>query len=540
MNPVHSAIAIMVAILAASEYYTYESGLATSELVPALLNRDSELFKSLMIRFSLLIATSAVLSALTSLATSYLAYCIRFTMLDYLQSHFKLINQDFDQRWTQDLDLLSLNISSLLTVFIPAPIMIVFYWIQSAIIAGNMAPIIVASYIVISALVAALVGKRLPLLVYIKEQFEGILRSQFIHLFNFKEEIQIYGSIRPELKMINKSVVKLKMIQLKVLLYVFIINVWSKLISYLGGLMPYFCISIAIFNSYYDDVPTDKLAGKIQMASFILLMLMNRFTTIIEQISILLSTIGYYNRVRESINLFKVNDQDNMTTKYQTDTFGIQSATAKINEHEIFINRTLLLHNQCVLLRGTNGSGKTSIIRLLKQIWGESTGIRILPRNKKWMILPSRPYFIHGSILENIIYPTEDDGSIGYAEIQEILNKLGICLKIPQLNKNKKYLEVELPIDYYGSLSDGEQQKLIFCRVLFNKPDYLIMDESLNHLDEKSIELIYSILKERNCVYMTITHDELLEKYHDKVINFSVDEEEREIARYRPQKFGLF
>ena len=540
MKQVYAAVAAMVVVLAASEYYTFQSGLATSELVPALLNKDVGLFRSLLLKFTFLIAISAVLSSLTSLASSYVAYTLRFYMLEFLQSHFKLVAHDFDQRWTMDLDLLSSNAAALLLVLIPAPFMIVFYWIQSAQIAGNTAPVIVLVYIGVTSIIAGIVGKRLPSYVYDKERHEGILRLELVHIRNFLEEIQMYGGSKSEMKMINKSVIGLKLAQLKVLIYLFVINTWSKLISYCGGLMPYFCISFAVFNHQYDDIPTDQLAGKIQMASFVLLMLMNRFTTIVEQFSVFFQFLGYYRRVKESVDLFNAPDIDKMTTKYQSETFGIQQATATINDKNVFENKTILLHQQNVLLTGLNGSGKTSLARLISRAWPESTGTRVIPKNKKWMILPSKSYFLQGTLLENIIYPQTNSDNITTNEIEEILVKMGLKLDLGEFSdKNKHFLNVELPLCYYASLSAGEQQKLCLCRVLFYKPDYLIMDESLNHLDAESVGVFYEILKVWNCVYMTITHDGLLEEYHNTVIDLSETDENSGNSR-RTQRFGLF
>ena len=535
MKQVYCALISLIAAIAASEYYTYQSGLATSELVPALLNKDHALFQSLLLNFIFLTALSALLSSLTSLATNFVSYSIRFYMLDYLQTFLKLVEHDFDQRWTQDLDLLSINLSSLLTILIPAPFMIVFYWIQSHQIAGAMAPIIVAVYATISSIVAGIAGTRLPSYIYNKERLEGVLRVQFVHIRRYLEDILILSGTMPELKMLAKSVSNLKSIQLIVMMYIFVINTWSKLVSYCGGLVPYFCISIAIFNHQYDNVPMDQLAGKIQMASFILLMLMNRFTTIIEQFPIFFQCFGYYKRVTDSIQLFKENKKDLMTTKYQYQTFGLQNATARVDSKLVFENKTILLHHQSVLLCGCNGSGKTSLIRLLKQEWPDSTGLRIFPKDLKWMILPSNSYFVQGSIKENIIYPNTDTSNVTNEEVQDILKKLD--LEFDQL-------DTELSLEYYTSLSDGEQQKLNCCRVLYNKPDYLIMDESVVHLDAASLRLFYEFLKETNCVYMTISHDRLqLEEYHDDIIYWTSNENENQSSEdvfHRPQRYGLF
>lgn len=76
---------------------------------------------------------------------------------------------------------------------------------------------------------------------------------------------------------------------------------------------------------------------------------------------------------------------------------------------------------------------------------------------------------------------------------------------------------------YPTELSGGMQQRLALARVLFKKPQYLLMDEPLSALDdatrEKMQELIMDIHKKTNNTIIMVTHSvDEANKMCDKII----------------------
>ena len=49
-----------------------------------------------------------------------------------------------------------------------------------------------------------------------------------------------------------------------------------------------------------------------------------------------------------------------------------------------------------------------------------------------------------------------------------------------------------------GDLSGGQQQRVFIAKALVNNPKVLILDEPVTGIDQQSIELFYSILRELN------------------------------------------
>ncbi|NBQ70118.1 MAG: ATP-binding cassette domain-containing protein, partial [Nitrosomonadaceae bacterium] len=56
-------------------------------------------------------------------------------------------------------------------------------------------------------------------------------------------------------------------------------------------------------------------------------------------------------------------------------------------------------------------------------------------------------------------------------------------------------------------ISGGEQGRMLFGKLLLQKPNVLLMDEPTNHLDMESIESLNSALEKYNGTLIFISHD---------------------------------
>jgi ATPase subunit of ABC transporter with duplicated ATPase domains len=64
--------------------------------------------------------------------------------------------------------------------------------------------------------------------------------------------------------------------------------------------------------------------------------------------------------------------------------------------------------------------------------------------------------------------------------------------------------DVEKPI---GALSGGEAARLVFCRIMVEKPNVLVLDEPTNHLDLESIHALVEGLKAFEGTLLFVSHD---------------------------------
>jgi ATPase subunit of ABC transporter with duplicated ATPase domains len=58
-----------------------------------------------------------------------------------------------------------------------------------------------------------------------------------------------------------------------------------------------------------------------------------------------------------------------------------------------------------------------------------------------------------------------------------------------------------------GALSGGEAARLIFCRLMLQKPNFLVLDEPTNHLDLESINALNIALQKYHGTVLLVTHD---------------------------------
>ncbi len=79
------------------------------------------------------------------------------------------------------------------------------------------------------------------------------------------------------------------------------------------------------------------------------------------------------------------------------------------------------------------------------------------------------------------------------------------------------------------SFSGGQRTKLALIKLLLLKPDYLLLDESTNHLDIQTIEWLEQYLTNYNGAVIIISHDRY---FLDKVVTKIIEIENHTVSRY--------
>ncbi len=70
-------------------------------------------------------------------------------------------------------------------------------------------------------------------------------------------------------------------------------------------------------------------------------------------------------------------------------------------------------------------------------------------------------------------------------------------------------------------LSGGEAARIIFCRLMLQKPNFLMLDEPTNHLDLESINALNIALQKYDGTVLLVTHDhDLVEEVATRIWNF--------------------
>ena len=136
-------------------------------------------------------------------------------------------------------------------------------------------------------------------------------------------------------------------------------------------------------------------------------------------------------------------------------------------------------------LVGPNGCGKTTLLKLIIGITSPDSGTIDFEglRPADITMTSQRPYLMHASVYDNIVYPLKIRGArIDQAEIDALLERTGLLRQKQQ---------------YAGSLSSGERQKLSFLRAIVFHPSMVLLDETLSNLDPDSEAVCRQIILER-------------------------------------------
>ena len=70
-------------------------------------------------------------------------------------------------------------------------------------------------------------------------------------------------------------------------------------------------------------------------------------------------------------------------------------------------------------------------------------------------------------------------------------------------------------------LSGGEAARLIFCRLMLQKPNFLVLDEPTNHLDLEAINALNIALQKYDGTVLLVTHDhDLVDEVATRIWHF--------------------
>lgn len=222
-------------------------------------------------------------------------------------------------------------------------------------------------------------------------------------------------------------------------------------------------------------------------------------------ISMQLANISYL-RIREII---AKQTEDNMYSKQnKTDLVDfspnicIQNVYFKysINDDYVLKNITCILpKGKMIAIVGESGCGKSTILKILAGLYSPNSG-NIMLGNTKLTSLPISEWrskigllsqdsgLLNETILNNIVFGRELD-----------VERLNIVTELANIKADieKKSLGYETLIQENGKgVSEGQKQRILFARAIYNQPEYLLLDEITSSLDScNELSIIKAIKK---------------------------------------------
>jgi ATPase subunit of ABC transporter with duplicated ATPase domains len=202
----------------------------------------------------------------------------------------------------------------------------------------------------------------------------------------------------------------------------------------------------------------------------------------------------------------------NQTKELFRNILEVQSLTKSFDDEPVFKDLNLLVEKgQRVAVIGQNGSGKTTLLKTLLGEIGSDSG------KTKW------------SENANIGYYAQDHSD----EFDKDMNVLEWMTQFKNEKDDIQMMRSVLGKMLFGkedveksvkSLSGGEKGRMIFGRLMLQKPNILLMDEPTNHLDMESIEALNLALDNYEGTLIFVSHDrEFVSSLSTKIIELKED-----------------
>jgi ATP-binding cassette ChvD family protein len=193
---------------------------------------------------------------------------------------------------------------------------------------------------------------------------------------------------------------------------------------------------------------------------------------------------------------------------------------------------------------GVNGSGKSSLLRIMAGVDKEYTGEARAADGVRIGYLPQEPRLTPGSTVQQEVDLAVAETRALLARFEQIGEQMGTgegdfdALLEEQGNLQDKIdaanaweldrvveramdaLRLPPPDALVDNLSGGEKRRVALCRLLLEKPDMLLLDEPTNHLDAESVAWLERFLHEYPGTVVAVTHDRY---FLDNVANWILE-----------------
>jgi len=182
---------------------------------------------------------------------------------------------------------------------------------------------------------------------------------------------------------------------------------------------------------------------------------------------------------------------------------------------------------------GLNGSGKSSLLRIMAGVDKEINGEAVLSPGYTVGYLEQEPLIDESRTVREVVEEAVQETVSLLKEFEEINAKFAESMSDEDMNKLlERQGEVQEKLDHLDAwdldarlemamdalrcpppetpvkiLSGGERRRVALCRLLLQKPDILLLDEPTNHLDAESVGWLEHHLQNYAGTIIAVTHD---------------------------------
>jgi ATP-binding cassette ChvD family protein len=182
---------------------------------------------------------------------------------------------------------------------------------------------------------------------------------------------------------------------------------------------------------------------------------------------------------------------------------------------------------------GLNGSGKSSLLRIMAGVDKEINGEAVLSPGYTVGYLEQEPLIDDARTVREVVEEAVQETVALLKEFEEINAKFAESMSDDAMNKLlERQGEVQEKLEHLDAwdldarlemamdalrcpppdspvklISGGERRRVALCRLLLQKPDILLLDEPTNHLDAESVAWLEHHLQSYPGTVIAVTHD---------------------------------
>nr|QER78497.1 ATP-binding cassette transporter [Diaphorina citri] len=525
----------------------------------AIVNMDKDLFKKRLLYFFAGMPIISVVNNVLKWSIGELKLRLRTRLTyhlynDYLRgfTYYKMSNLDNrianpDQLLTADLDKFCDMFTDLYSNICKPVLDIVIYVYRLTSTLGYQTPTVMLGYLVVSGVILTHLRRPAGRMTVTEQKLEGEFRYINSRLISNSEEIAFYqGNQREKLTVLaafNKLTNHLrKFLEFRVAIGV-VDNIVAK---YIATVVGFYAVSIPFMKVEHNNltgVTKDERFRQYYTMGRMLVKLAEAIGRLVLAGREMTRLAGFTARMTEIIRVLKDLNEGvyvrTMVTQNGVDSLSEGSKPSiprspsagriVFQDNIIKFDRVPLItpngdvlvkelsfevrSGMNVLVCGPNGCGKSSLFRILGELWPLFGGTVTKPPRGKLFYVPQRPYMTLGTLRDQVIYPhTKEDmiqKGITDADLTEYLQKVQLGYI---LNREKGWDTVA---DWIDVLSGGEKQRVAMARLFYHRPQFAILDECTSAVSVDVEGSMYEYCREVGITLFTVSHRKSLWTHHE-------------------------